>query len=154
MTTWKELKKSRNDWRFTAIFFICFFIFICILILVFSPASKIEKLQEELQICQEQVPTCDIEHGYWGFRVVCDDDFFGWKNRGKVIDQHFHKDLESCERGLNLFVSDENCEVISDDTCFFRVVVNEDIQIVNCSLVDFSNHPDNCLRTENCEVIE
>lgn len=63
-----------------------------------------------IPVPEEQV--CDFQNGYWGFKVVCNDGFFGWKNSNRVIDQHFHEDLESCKESLKFYVSYENCGVV------------------------------------------
>lgn len=55
---------------------------------------------------------CDFdEYGYWGFKVICNNGFFGEQNNNKSIDQHFHLDLKRCQDSLKRFKSWE-CEVV------------------------------------------
>ena len=108
------------DWIYNhpkEILMCCAISFIVVLIILgFFERQEQSDLKEGLvfyysfDCCQKQVPVpvCDFEEGYWGFKVVCSDDFFGWKNSDKVIDQHFHRTLESCEEGLKFYMSYEN----------------------------------------------
>lgn len=103
-----------TDWIYNhakEIMVCCAIVFIVVLIILgfFEPSTFTEYC---VKCCQEQVNICDMKYGYWGFSVVCSDDYFGWGNKNKVIDQHFHRTLERCEESLKFYISYKNCGVL------------------------------------------
>lgn len=107
-------KRGIVDCNYFPIFTWIISIIIIIIVIVFSLfQGYIKPLQSQLSECQENVPSCDMEYGRYGFKVICYDDFFGESNIGKVIDKHHYGYLERCQASLESFQDYENCEVLN-----------------------------------------
>ncbi len=56
---------------------------------------------------------CDFdEYGYWGFEVICSDDYFGENNINKTIDKHHYFIQENCQKSLDWFREYQNCKIV------------------------------------------
>lgn len=88
--TRQECERQRNIWVITACSSLVF-LFFFVLVYITLGTHEERQLKSQLAECQHQLPSCNVEHGYYGFKVYCKDDYFGSKNAYKVIDQHYHK---------------------------------------------------------------
>lgn len=83
-------------------------ILVLIIIILFGLDLTFQNLQEQKE--QEQI--CNLKNDYYGFVVICYDDYFGEGNIGKEIDKHHYLSMEECEDSLESFLNDENCGVV------------------------------------------
>lgn len=65
------------------------------------------QLKEEIYECQNKIPSCNIEDGYWGFRATC--DYWDWR----IVDKHHYESEKDCQEGIESWFNAKGCEVLN-----------------------------------------